>query len=56
VAVTAAECEAMIAAAGKAGVKLMTAYRLHTEPGTLEAIDIIRRGGGPLKKLLRVCE
>ena len=43
-AVTAAECEAMIAAAGKAGVKLMTAYRLHTEPGTLEAIDIIRRG------------
>ena len=43
-AVTAAECEAMIAATGKAGVKLMTAYRLHTEPGTLEAIDIIRRG------------
>jgi predicted dehydrogenase len=43
-AVTAAECEAMIAAADKAGVQLMTAYRLHTEPGTIEAIDMIRRG------------
>lgn len=43
-AVTAAECEAMIAAAGKAGVMLMTAYRLHSEPGTIEAIDMIRRG------------
>lgn len=43
-AVSVAECEAMIAAAEKAGVWLMTAYRLHTEPGTLEAIDIIRRG------------
>jgi predicted dehydrogenase len=43
-AVNAAECEAMIRAADEAGVYLMTAYRLHTEPGTLEAIDIIRRG------------
>jgi predicted dehydrogenase len=43
-AITVAECEAMIAAANKAGVMLMTAYRLHTEPGTLEAIDLIRRG------------
>lgn len=43
-AVTAAECEAMIEAAEKAGVMLMTAYRLHTEPGTIEAIDMIRRG------------
>jgi predicted dehydrogenase len=43
-AVTVAECEAMIAAADKAGVQLMTAYRLHTEPGTIEAIDMIRRG------------
>lgn len=43
-AVTVAECEAMIAAADKAGVLLMTAYRLHTEPGTLEAIGMIRRG------------
>lgn len=43
-AVSVAECEAMIAAADKAGIRLMTAYRLHTEPGTLEAIDMIRRG------------
>jgi predicted dehydrogenase len=43
-AVTVAECEAMIAAADEAGVQLMTAYRLHTEPGTIEAIDMIRRG------------
>ncbi|MCA3573256.1 MAG: Gfo/Idh/MocA family oxidoreductase [Aestuariivirga sp.] len=43
-AVTVAECEAMIAAADTAGVQLMTAYRLHSEPGTLEAIDMIRRG------------
>lgn len=43
-AVTVAECEAMIAAADKAGVWLMTAYRLHSEPGTIEAMDIIRRG------------
>ena len=43
-AVTAVECEAMIAAADAAGVQLMTAYRLHTEPGTIEAVDMIRRG------------
>ena len=43
-AVTVAECEAMIAAADAAGVMLMTAYRLHTEPGTIAAIDMIRRG------------
>ncbi len=43
-AVTVEECERMIAAADTAGVWLMTAYRLHTEPATLEAIDMIRRG------------
>jgi predicted dehydrogenase len=43
-AVSAAECEAMIAAAAKAGRWLMTAYRLHNEPGTLEALDMVRRG------------
>jgi predicted dehydrogenase len=43
-AVSVAECEAMIAACDKAGVKLMTAYRLHTEPATLEALDMIYRG------------
>lgn len=43
-AVSVAECEAMIAAAEKAGVWLMTAYRLHNEPGTVEVIDRIRQG------------
>jgi len=43
-AVTVAECEAMIAAAGKAGVWLMTAYRLHTEPGTIAAMELVRSG------------
>ena len=43
-AISVAECEAMIAAADKAGTYLMTAYRLHTEPGTLEAYDMIYRG------------
>jgi predicted dehydrogenase len=39
-----AECEAMIEAADRSGVKLMTAYRLHHEPGTIEAVERIRRG------------
>lgn len=43
-AVTVAESEAMIQAAAKAGVWLMTAYRLHNEPGTLEVLDMVRRG------------
>jgi predicted dehydrogenase len=43
-AITVAECEAMIAAAERSGVMLMTAYRLHNEPGTVEALEIIRRG------------
>lgn len=43
-AATAAECEAMIEASNKAGTWLMTAYRLHSEPGTIAAIDMIRRG------------
>lgn len=43
-AVTVAECERMVAAAKAGGAKLMTAYRLHTEPGTLAAIDMIRNG------------
>lgn len=43
-AVTVAECEAMVEAARGAGTLLMTAYRLHTEPGTLAAIDMIRQG------------
>jgi predicted dehydrogenase len=45
-----AEAEAMIAAADAAGVFLMTAYRLHNEPGTLAVLDQIRQGtiGTPL--------
>ena len=38
------ECEAMIAAAKEGGAHLMTAYRLHCEPGTVEAIRLIREG------------
>lgn len=43
-AMTLAESEAMIAAAEKGGCYLMTAYRLHNEPGTLDVIDRIRKG------------
>jgi predicted dehydrogenase len=43
-AVTVAECEAMIDACETAGVKLMTAYRLHFEKTNIEAIDLVRRG------------
>lgn len=41
---TVEECERMVAASKAKGAMLMTAYRLHTEPGTLAAIDMIRRG------------
>ena len=45
-----ADCEAIIAAAQGANAKLMIAYRLHFERGTLEAIERVRRGeiGEPL--------
>ncbi|NRG18254.1 Gfo/Idh/MocA family oxidoreductase [Rhizobiales bacterium] len=43
-AITVEECEAMIAAADEAGVFLMTAYRLHTDPGTIEVLEQIRNG------------
>lgn len=42
-AVSVAECERMIAAAGKAGRKLGTAYRLHYEPKNLAVMDMCRR-------------
>ena len=49
-AVTVEECRQMIAAAGKARVKLMVAYRLHFEAVNLAAIDRARRGDlGDLK-------
>jgi predicted dehydrogenase len=41
---TVADCEAIIAAAKAADVKLMIAYRLHFEPATLEALEVVRRG------------
>ncbi len=43
-AVTADECQQMIDACREAGVKLMTAYRLHFEPVNLKAIDLVRQG------------
>ena len=43
-AVSVEECRAMIDAAQKAGVFLMTAYRLHNEPGTLHALKLIKDG------------
>ncbi len=39
-----ADCKAMIQAAEEAGVFLMTAYRLHNEPGTVEVLEQIRQG------------
>jgi predicted dehydrogenase len=43
-AVSVEECERMIAASKKSGAKLMVAYRLHHEPGTLAAIQKVRDG------------
>jgi predicted dehydrogenase len=43
-AVTEKECEQMIAAAAKARVQLMIAYRLHFEKANLEAVEIVRSG------------
>ena len=43
-AVSVSECEQILAAARRSGAKLMVAYRLHFEPGTLKAIEQIRDG------------
>lgn len=43
-AVTVAECEAMIAACRRAGRKLMIGYRVHFEPTNLEAIRLAQSG------------
>ncbi len=43
-AISVAECEAMIRAAEDNNVFLMTAYRLHSEPGTVKVLDLIRAG------------
>ncbi len=54
---TVEEAEAMIAAAREAGVFLMTAYRLHTEPGNLDALRRIRAGeiGKPIAVQTNFC-
>ena len=43
-AVTEDECQAMIDATERHGVKLMIAYRLHFEPANLKAMEIVRSG------------
>lgn len=43
-AATVRDCEAMIGAARKAGVKLMIAYRLHFERANLEVAQLLRSG------------
>src|SRR5262249_5559210 len=43
-AVTERECEEMIGAAERFGVRLMTAYRLHFDRANLEAVEIVRSG------------
>jgi len=43
-AVTAGECEQMIAACREHRVKLMLAYRLHFEEINLKGVDLVRRG------------
>ncbi len=39
-----ADCQAMREAASRSGAKLMVAYRLHFEPGTVELIERVRAG------------
>ncbi|HEX2673829.1 MAG TPA: Gfo/Idh/MocA family oxidoreductase [Polyangiaceae bacterium] len=39
-----ADCEAISEACSQAGVKLMVAYRLHFEEGTLRAVDLVKSG------------
>lgn len=43
-ALTIEECRAMIAAADESGAFLMTAYRLHHEPGSVELLKRVRAG------------
>jgi predicted dehydrogenase len=43
-AVTERDCRAMVRAASQAGIKLMTAYRLHFEEANLAAIELVRSG------------
>ena len=43
-AVSVEECQRIISAADRSGAKLMIAYRLHFEPGTLKALERVRDG------------
>ena len=43
-AVSVEECQRIIAASQSTGAKLMIAYRLHFEPGTLKALERVRAG------------
>lgn len=43
-AVSVEECRRIMAAAEASGTKLMVAYRLHFEPATLKAIEMVRAG------------
>lgn len=43
-AISVEECEQIIAASQESGAKLMVAYRLHHEPGTLKAFQVARSG------------
>lgn len=43
-AVTEADCDAMIRAADKARVRLMVAYRLHLEEANLKAVELVQSG------------
>jgi len=52
-AVSVAECEAMIAACKKAGKKLMIGYRCHFEPTNLEAMRLASSGAVGTRKYLR---
>jgi glucose-fructose oxidoreductase len=38
------DCERMVRACEEAGVKLMTAYRLHFEPANLHVVELVRTG------------
>lgn len=42
--VSEADCQAMIDAAQRSGAKLMIAYRLHCEPGTLDMVERVHAG------------
>ncbi|MCU6454104.1 Gfo/Idh/MocA family oxidoreductase [Sphingomonas sp. A2-49] len=52
-AVSVAECEAMIAACKKAGRKLMIGYRCHFEPFNLEAMRLARSGAAGTIRYVR---